>query len=264
MEHVGLDELMYADGIGEDSHSYLRLRHKAETKNSLMTEQDQGKEGPERKPEDPFRTKNQKERMPPMKDGNDPNHYARRHLLAEARDIMRANERHDLGNKGEGVVVAVLDSGIDADHPDLKDSIVHEACFIDCLSGNTTGPGSANDVKGHGTHVASIITANNIVVDYGIAPKASIVAIKVLGNDGVCKEEKDCPRFAVNYSHMILSNNSAVRYMECNLKWSRVFDNRVSGQGAATGHCKSFVVRTQLSHDRIELRHGDYYEHSHE
>lgn len=52
------------------------------------------------------------------------------------------------GSDGKGVTVAVLDSGIDAAHPDLVGQVSAVRDFTDL------GPG---DVHGHGTHVASII-----------------------------------------------------------------------------------------------------------
>jgi len=77
---------------------------------------------------------------------------------------------------GEGVKVAVLDTGIDMDHPDLDGQIVATQDF--------TGDG-IQDVNGHGTHCAGIIAAKiNDVGFIGVAPKAKLIIGKVLGNDG--------------------------------------------------------------------------------
>lgn len=81
--------------------------------------------------------------------------------LAEAMPLIRADDAHDLlGVTGAGVVVAVLDTGIDTDHPLLMNHINHQKCFLDagtCPGGGTTGP-SAEDGAGHGSHVSGIIT----------------------------------------------------------------------------------------------------------
>jgi subtilisin family serine protease len=115
-------------------------------------------------------------------------------LLASSVPFIGATERHQVGNLGQGVVVAILDSGVDTDHPDLADAIVHQACFGDangsidgvgfCPGGSDrrVGPGAAEDDAGHGTHVAGIIASNGIVSAPGVAPAASIVAIKVTNN----------------------------------------------------------------------------------
>ena len=77
---------------------------------------------------------------------------------------------------GQGVKVAVLDTGIDTDHPDLKEAIVETRDF--------TGDG-IEDINGHGTHCAGIIGARlNSVGFVGVAPKCDLLIGKVLGNDG--------------------------------------------------------------------------------
>ncbi len=80
---------------------------------------------------------------------------------------------------GSGVLVAIIDTGIDLAHPDLKNNIVGGACFT---GENSTGM----DNEGHGTHVAGIVAAqaNNGIGVSGVAPGASLYAIKVLDRYG--------------------------------------------------------------------------------
>ena len=80
--------------------------------------------------------------------------------------------------KGAGVTVAVIDSGIDYEHPDLKNSIVGYT--------DTTGTSNGRDDNGHGTHCAGIIAAqaNNGVGVSGVAPEAKIYSIKALKANG--------------------------------------------------------------------------------
>jgi subtilase family protein len=82
------------------------------------------------------------------------------------------------GFRGDGVKVAVLDTGIDADHPDLKAAIDVAADF--------TGEG-VQDVVGHGTHVASTIAGTGAASQgrfTGVAPGARLLVGKVLAEDG--------------------------------------------------------------------------------
>jgi major intracellular serine protease len=93
---------------------------------------------------------------------------------------VEAHEIWKQGEKGEGVVIAILDTGIDTNHPDLKERIIDGRNF--------TPEGGVNDFEdnnGHGTHVAGIIGASEDgggVV--GIAPKCKLLICKVLDADG--------------------------------------------------------------------------------
>ncbi|HEX2196524.1 MAG TPA: S8 family serine peptidase [Actinomycetota bacterium] len=83
---------------------------------------------------------------------------------------------------GDGVTIAVVDSGVDLTHPDLAANVDtdHDADFAEG-KGDTDG---AQDASGHGTHVAGIAAAvtNNGVGVAGTAPKATILPVRVLGN----------------------------------------------------------------------------------
>jgi subtilisin family serine protease len=107
---------------------------------------------------------------------------------AESIGVIRADEVQAAGVTGRGVVVAVLDTGVESSHPDLSSSILDEHCFCaGCCPGGASeasGPGSAADDNGHGTNVTGIITADGRVAPKGIAPDADIVAVKVLDKNG--------------------------------------------------------------------------------
>ncbi|MCZ7356625.1 MAG: S8 family serine peptidase [Candidatus Methanoperedens sp.] len=98
--------------------------------------------------------------------------------LFDSVPIIKANSlwsRYD----GTGVKVAVIDTGIDSNHPDLKGKVVDEISFV-----NGESP---EDGFGHGTHVAGIIASSGASSNgkyKGVAPGASLMNVKVLGNDG--------------------------------------------------------------------------------
>lgn len=82
-------------------------------------------------------------------------------------------------NTGAGVGVAVIDTGIDLSHPDLVANIA--SASKTCVAGTR----SAKDDNGHGTHVAGTIAAvNNSIGVVGVAPDATLYAVKVLNRNG--------------------------------------------------------------------------------
>jgi uncharacterized repeat protein (TIGR01451 family) len=109
--------------------------------------------------------------------------------LSDSVSLVRADDVQSLFYTGQGMTVAILDTGVDRSHPDLSGKVVSEACY------STTNPalGSASLCPGgaasstavnsgfscaattsgcdHGTHVAGIAA--------GVAPKASLMAIQV-------------------------------------------------------------------------------------
>lgn len=101
-------------------------------------------------------------------------------------DQIRA-EQAWTASTGSGAVVAVVDSGVDLTHPDLRGNLVPGATFIDCNpscgNGDWRGPdGVGNDLDEHGTHVSGIVAAvtDNGLGVAGTAPDAKVMPIKVL------------------------------------------------------------------------------------
>jgi subtilisin family serine protease len=114
--------------------------------------------------------------------------------LGQSVPALEANFVHSTYNiTGEGVRVAVLDTGIDTNHPDLISSLVAQRCFTQgavygdsvgtCPPGNTLQGASAEDENGHGTNVSGIITSDGVVGPVGFAPDAEIVAVRVLDSN---------------------------------------------------------------------------------
>jgi thermitase len=90
-------------------------------------------------------------------------------------------------SQGQGTTVAVLDTGMQLDHPALKDNLVEEAKRYDFVDNDTNpsdtpvgleedGNGLKDEMVGHGTHVAGIVDL--------VAPKAKIMPLRVLDTEG--------------------------------------------------------------------------------
>ncbi|MFA6313443.1 MAG: S8 family serine peptidase [Sterolibacterium sp.] len=106
--------------------------------------------------------------------------------------------------RGEGVVVAVIDSGVDLSHPDLISNLLP--------NGYNFGDGNPNpqDMLGHGTKIAGIIAArqNNGTGVSGLAPEAKILPLKVnVGGQGTFSSYQlaNAITYAVNQGAKIIN-----------------------------------------------------------
>ena len=86
---------------------------------------------------------------------------------------------------GRGVTIAVVDSGVDLQHQDLRDKVVGQISCIGANGDPRACTGSAQDDNGHGTHVSGIAlaTTDNGLGIAGVAPDARLLAVRVLAND---------------------------------------------------------------------------------
>lgn len=100
--------------------------------------------------------------------------------------LIEADKAWDEGVTGNGVRVAVLDTGIWYDHFDLENNIDFDSCTSFVVPDeNLPGEEVYIDKRGHGTHVAGIIAAeDNAFGTIGVAPNATIIAVKVLNQYG--------------------------------------------------------------------------------
>jgi len=104
---------------------------------------------------------------------------------------IRADLAHQLEADGDGQTIAILDTGLDPDHPMLAGRIVDEACFSverDCPNGEDEmlGPGAGAPCPfacGHGTLVAGIAAGNDPGAGLvGVAPRAQLISIQVFSD----------------------------------------------------------------------------------
>lgn len=103
-------------------------------------------------------------------------------LLDIANPVMNVYFPHDRGFEGEGITVAVIDTGV-APHDDLTKPINRIIGFKDIIN-NKEVP---YDDNGHGTHVSGIIAGNGFASRnkyIGVAPKSMILGIKALDENG--------------------------------------------------------------------------------
>ena len=86
--------------------------------------------------------------------------------------MIDAQSAWNAGYMGEGIIVGVIDSGVQADHPDLAENLLPAACFLE-------GADASTDTVGHGTFVSGMISAGiNGIGTIGVSPKAKIQPLK--------------------------------------------------------------------------------------
>ncbi|HEY2974817.1 MAG TPA: S8 family serine peptidase [Pyrinomonadaceae bacterium] len=103
-------------------------------------------------------------------------------------DLIYLSYAQALTKGSEQVKIAVLDTGVNLNHKELRGKIVKRADFVNLEGLDTTGfigdfsgyDDVPEDEVGHGTHVSGIIAGRGIEMDEGVAPDCSIMAVRVL------------------------------------------------------------------------------------
>ena len=129
--------------------------------------------------------------------------------------MIKADQAHKVTDGSRNVVVGVLDSGIEASHPDLAPNIDADDS-VSCVGAGRpdTSPTSWLDSKApggyHGTHVAgTIAAARNGIGIVGVAPNVRLASVKVVNDDGfIYPEYAVCGFVWSGLKHMDVTNNS--------------------------------------------------------
>jgi len=92
---------------------------------------------------------------------------------------IQAPSAWEITTSNGSVKIAIVDTGVELNHPDLATKLLPGYNFVD----NNTNP---NDGNGHGTHVAGIAAAltNNVIGIAGVAPSCLLIPVRILDNDG--------------------------------------------------------------------------------
>jgi subtilisin family serine protease len=126
--------------------------------------------------------------------------------------MIKADQAHAITDGNRNVLVGVLDSGIDPDHPDLAANI-DVADSVNCTDAgrpDRSATGWYPTTSDHGTHVAgTIAAARNDVGIVGVAPNVRLASVKVVNDDGfIYPEYAVCGFIWAGAHHMDVTNNS--------------------------------------------------------
>ncbi|MGD1717688.1 S8 family serine peptidase [Dapis sp. BLCC M172] len=144
-------------------------------------------------------------------------------------DLVKAPEVWNQGFQGDGIVVAVIDSGVDYTHPELIGQMWNNSNEIPNNNIDDDGNGYVDDVQGwdfvdndndpmdeegHGTHIAGTIAAKRDGIGTtGIAPNAKIMPIRVLDDQGSgqARDGIEAIRYAVDNGADVINLSSGAR-----------------------------------------------------
>lgn len=159
---------------------------------------------------------------------------------------------------GQGVRVAVIDTGIDANHPDLKGQVAGGY--------DAAGSGTWFDENSHGTHVsgtiAGILDGKGVV---GVAPKARLYAVKVLDKSGggrlssIIKGLVWCAKNDMQVANMSLGAPIGSVFMKLAVKYAAMkgvvlvaaAGNSGGSVGYPAGYDEAIAIAASDSNDRI-------------
>ncbi len=114
-------------------------------------------------------------------------------LVTSYNESIQADEAWDDDYTGKGVGVAVIDTGIQGDLPDFRESRTNSASRVIATAVVNPGASTAKDTLGHGTHVAGLIAGDGTARPYsdplrgryvGVAPDANLIAVKAADDEG--------------------------------------------------------------------------------
>jgi subtilisin family serine protease len=135
--------------------------------------------------------------------------------MLNEREIIDSNSGIDWGvetikaphvwnkTKGEGVKILLIDTGIDTDHPELKDSFRSGYNFFERSN-------DVEDSEGHGSHVAGLLVGKST----GVAPEAELHVVQVLNDNGrgTYASVMDGITFAINYGFDIICMSLGITF----------------------------------------------------
>ena len=134
--------------------------------------------------------------------------------------LIDSLKAHDV-TKGAGKTVCIVDTGIESTHADLAGAVIASASENFVVKKGRVDPTDFQDDNGHGTHVAGIVAArDNTIGVLGVAPEASLMAMKVLNKRGsgytsdVAQGIRACADNGADVINMSLGSSSSSAIMQ--------------------------------------------------
>lgn len=157
-----------------------------------------------------------------------------------SRDAIGLDEAQAFSKGDETVTIAVLDTGVDLDHPEYRDALLPGNDFVDILNGAEEFIGDylgadvvPEDEVGHGTHVAGIIAGRGKKMPTGVAPRCRILPVRVLAamskegrlvGAGLVENINNGVKWAIDQGADVINMSLGVRHSGGGLPHQEVID----------------------------------------
>lgn len=164
--------------------------------------------------------------------------------------VTRVSDLLSVGLDGAGMKAAVIDTGVDTDHTEFVWRLADQACFCTienstsggcCPNGQTqqVGTGAAEDMDGHGTHVASVLLGNGLAAPHGGVRSARLVAVRVFDNNG----ESCCASDVLAAMNWVATHHPDTSVINLSLGTEDLFPNHCDAADAYTQATQALVAR---------------------
>lgn len=157
-----------------------------------------------------------------------------------SRDAIYLEEAHGFSRGDDSITVAVLDTGVDLNHPEYRDALLPGYDFVDILDGAQEFIGDylgadsiPEDEVGHGTHVAGIIAGKGKNMPGGVAPRCRILPVRVLAamnkdgrpvGAGLVENINNGVKWAIDHGAHVINMSLGVRHTGGGLPHKEVMD----------------------------------------
>ena len=167
-----------------------------------------------------------------------------------------------LGLDGSGFTVAVLDTGLDATHPNIRPNFVAFADFVDGVSDPPliTNANATYDSGSHGTHVAGTVGASN--ENLGVAPDVGLIGLRVLGPNTTGASVRDALQWVLDNhkEYDIVAVNMSLGFGDFFLTNNIAFENENNeNNGGLFTEINDIIQRLEMSGVTVVSAAGNSY-----
>jgi len=162
------------------------------------------------------------------------------HTDRASRDAIYLDEAHAFTEGDDTVTVAIMDTGVDVDHPEYRHALLPGYDFVDILNGAQDFMGDylgadpmPEDEVGHGTHVAGIIAGTGRNMPRGVAPRCRVLPVRVLAamsregrpvGAGLVENINNGVKWAIDHGADVINMSLGVRHTGGGLPHTEVID----------------------------------------